>query len=177
MEIAEVQDNASLRRYLKALPEGEQREVSVRVAYCAAARVLPIAALEFATSQHLLKRDSTAAPIFGCVAIAAVAAVSPTAAIELDAYATNAATTNTTTAARATNAEIWETVRLDLRDSRKAALWKFAAMPLQLIEDWGKAKIAMIADEKADWSFGSRGMSGFWLGEIFCPMRNGPDFE
>ena len=87
MEIAEVQNRFSLERYLDGLPKGERREVAVRVAFRAAARVLPIAALDFATNQDLLRRDLTAAPIFGFVAIASVAAVSPTGAIAPDAAA------------------------------------------------------------------------------------------
>ena len=90
MEIAEVQNRFSLERYLDGLPKGERREVAVRVAFRAAARVLPIAALDFATNQDLLRRDLTAAPIFGFVAIASVAAVSPTGAIAPDASASAA---------------------------------------------------------------------------------------
>ncbi|MFQ1699771.1 hypothetical protein ACJ5NV_04165 [Loktanella agnita] len=45
MDIAEVQNEKSLRRYLEGLPEGEQREVAQRLAFRAAARVLPFVAL------------------------------------------------------------------------------------------------------------------------------------
>ena len=97
MEIAEVQDRESLERYLEALPEDERREVAVRVAFRAAARVLPIAALNFALSQAYIMRDLTAVSIFGALSIAGVAALTSTPAIATSA-ADNASFTATAAA-------------------------------------------------------------------------------
>jgi len=97
VEIAEVQDRESLERYLEALPEDERREVAVRVAFRAAARVLPIAALNFALSQAYIMRDLTAVSIFGALSIAGVAALTSTPAIATSA-ADNASFTATAAA-------------------------------------------------------------------------------
>lgn len=104
MDIAEVQDKESLERYLDALPEDERRAVAVRVAYRMAARVLPIAAQGFAENPALLKRDLTAVPIFGALAITAVAAVSPTAVIDWATTVAVAAAAAFANAAAAANA-------------------------------------------------------------------------
>ena len=78
MDASQVQDQESLRRYLKALPEDEQREVALRVAYGAAARVLPIAALHFAENPRANRSDLTALPVFGAITVTGVAVLAST---------------------------------------------------------------------------------------------------
>ena len=104
MEIAEVQDRKRLERYLEGLPEGERREVAVRVAFRAAARVLPIAARDFATNPELKKRDLTAAATFGVLSIAGVAAVTSTPAIADASYAASDAAASASDASYAASA-------------------------------------------------------------------------
>ncbi|SEP95489.1 hypothetical protein SAMN05428995_102131 [Loktanella sp. DSM 29012] len=71
MEIAEVQDEESLERYLNALPEEERRQVAVRIASRAAARVLPIAVGFRLDSLVIPERALSLVSTFGTVAISA----------------------------------------------------------------------------------------------------------
>lgn len=77
MEIAEVQDKASLQRYLEGLPEEEQRKVSIRVAWRSAARVLPLAALGYVENSDPRKREAIAVSVFGALSISAVSVFAP----------------------------------------------------------------------------------------------------
>ena len=128
-------------RYLEGLPDSEQREVAAGVAFSAAARVLAIAAHDFATSSVLIKRDLTAVAIFGALSIAGVAALTSTPAIASG------------TSFAATAANIWDVVRLDLADGEHGPLWRNGEMPNALVQAWADAKTALGKDPKADWSF------------------------
>ena len=196
MEIAEVQDRESLERYLEALPEDERREVAVRVAFRAAARVLPIAALNFALSQAYIMRDLTAVSIFGALSIAGVAALTSTPAIATSA-ADNASFTATAAAdkpsfavAAASSsfasadaaaaayasylADIWDFARLDLTDGEHGPLWGDGAIPDALVQVWADAKTAMGKDPKADWSFWIAWYERVLAGRDFLPNDMAP---
>ena len=196
MEIAEVQDRESLERYLEALPEDERREVAVRVAFRAAARVLPIAALNFASSQAYIMRDLTAVSIFGALSIAGVAALTSTPAIATSA-ADNASFTATAAAdkpsfavAAASSsfasadaaaaayasylADIWDFARLDLTDGEHGPLWGDGAIPDALVQVWADAKTAMGKDPKADWSFWIAWYERVLAGRDFLPNDMAP---
>ena len=197
MEIAEVQDRESLERYLEALPEDERREVAVRVAFRAAARVLPIAALNFALSQAYIMRDLTAVSIFGALSIAGVAALTSTPAIATSA-ADNASFTATAAAdkpsfavaaaaAAASSfasadaaayasylADIWDFARLDLTDGEHGPLWGDGAIPDALVQVWADAKTAMGKDPKADWSIWIAWYERVLAGRDFLPNDMAP---
>ena len=187
MEIAEVQDRESLERYLEALPEDERREVAVRVAFRAAARVLPIAALNFALSQAYIMRDLTAVSIFGALSIAGVAALTSTPAIATSA-ADNASFTVAAAAAAASSfasadasaayasylADIWDFARLDLTDGEHGPLWGDGAIPDALVQVWADAKTAMGKDPKADWSFWIAWYERVLAGRDFLPNDMAP---
>lgn len=199
MEIAEVQDRESLERYLEALPGDERREVAVRVAFRAAARVLPIAALNFALSQAYIMRDLTAVSIFGALSIAGVAALTSTPAIATSA-ADNASFTATAAAdkpsfavAAASSfasadasaaaasaayasylADIWDFARLDLTDGEHDPLWGDGAIPDALVQVWADAKTAMGKDPKADWSFWIAWYERVLAGRDFLPNDMAP---
>ena len=194
MEIAEVQDRESLERYLEALPEDERREVAVRVAFRAAARVLPIAALNFASSQAYIMRDLTAVSIFGALSIAGVAALTSTPAIATSAAdnasftATAAADKPSFAAAAAASsfasadaaayasylADIWDFARLDLTDGEHGPLWGDGAIPDALVQVWADAKTAMGKDPKADWSFWIAWYERVLAGRDFLPNDMAP---
>ena len=183
MEIAEVQDRESLERYLEALPEDERREVAVRVAFRAAARVLPIAALNFASSQAYIMRDLTAVSIFGALSIAGVAALTSTPAIATSA-ADNASFTATAAADKPSFAvaaayasylaDIWDFARLDLTDGEHGPLWGDGAIPDALVQVWADAKTAMGKDPKADWSFWIAWYERVLAGRDFLPNDMAP---
>ena len=183
MEIAEVQDRESLERYLEALPEDERREVAVRVAFRAAARVLPIAALNFALSQAYIMRDLTAVSIFGALSIAGVAALTSTPAIATSA-ADNASFTATAAADKPSFAvaaayasylaDIGDFARLDLTDGEHGPLWGAGAIPDALVQVWADAKTAMGKDPKADWSFWIAWYERVLAGRDFLPNDMAP---
>lgn len=192
MEIAEVQDRESLERYLEALPEDERREVAVRVAFRAAARVLPIAALNFASSQAYIMRDLTAVSIFGALSIAGVAALTSTPAIATSAadnasFTATAAADKPSFAAAASSfasadaaayasylADIWDFARLDLTDGEHGPLWGDGAIPDALVQVWADAKTAMGKDPKADWSFWIAWYERVLAGRDFLPNDMAP---
>lgn len=197
MEIAEVQDRESLERYLEALPEDERREVAVRVAFRAAARVLPIAALNFALSQAYIMRDLTAVSIFGALSIAGVAALTSTPAIATSAadnasftataaadkpsFAVAAAAASSFASADASAAayasylaDIWDFARLDLTDGEHGPLWGDGAIPDALVQVWADAKTAMGKDPKADWSFWIAWYERVLAGRDFLPNDMAP---
>ena len=192
MEIAEVQDRESLERYLEALPEDERREVAVRVAFRAAARVLPIAALNFALSQAYIMRDLTAVSIFGALSIAGVAALTSTPAIATSAadnasFTATAAADKPSFAAAASSfasadaaayasylADIWDFARLDLTDGEHGPLWGDSAIPDALAQVWADAKTAMGKDPKADWSFWIAWYERVLAGRDFLPNDMAP---
>ena len=195
MEIAEVQDRESLERYLEALPEDERREVAVRVAFRAAARVLPIAALNFALSQAYIMRDLTAVSIFGALSIAGVAALTSTPAIATSAadnasFTATAAADKPSFAAAASSfasadaaaaaayasylADIWDFARLDLTDGEHGPLWGDGAIPDALVQVWADAKTAMGKDPKADWSFWIAWYERVLAGRDFLPNDMAP---
>ncbi|MBS1303817.1 hypothetical protein [Loktanella sp. SALINAS62] len=73
MDIAQVQDEESLKRYLDALPEDDAVEAVKRILSRTSARYLPMIAIEFAENQHLRASGATAVPFFGAVATSLVA--------------------------------------------------------------------------------------------------------
>ena len=73
MEIAEVQDKESLKRYLEALPENQRREITLRLAFRAAARVLPVAVRFLAQSRLSGNNHLTPLPVFCAASIAGIA--------------------------------------------------------------------------------------------------------
>ncbi|MCB5197632.1 hypothetical protein LGQ03_00110 [Loktanella sp. TSTF-M6] len=77
MEIAEVQDEESLKRYLEGLPDGYRLRTARRVAFRAAARVLPLASDYFASNPSVDGVELTPTPIFGAIAVASVSVLWP----------------------------------------------------------------------------------------------------
>lgn len=72
MDVSEVKDGDSLERYFEALTDKDRRDVVLRVAFNNAARVLPIAADLFLTSDWARKRDLTPVAVFGSLSLSAV---------------------------------------------------------------------------------------------------------
>ena len=73
MEIAEVVDRRSLVAYFASLPQKERHDISLRVTFNSAARVLPIAVNGFLMARGGRKRELTPVSIFGALAISGVA--------------------------------------------------------------------------------------------------------
>lgn len=183
MDIAEVTDRDSLRAYLDTL-EGEAGLLTARrVAFRAAARMLPLA-LEFFLSDAAAKRDLTAVPVFGALSVSGVASQYPSpeiatyaaanatyvgnaAAATIAATATATAVTNAASANAvyatyaATNyaAAVWGTIRGDLETAAKdpfaklLPLWPSGQEPADLKKLWEAARTQMQADTSTDWSF------------------------
>jgi hypothetical protein len=87
VDVAQVVDLKSLEAYLKALPEAELRDTAPRIAFRAAARVLPIAARDFLTSDWAQIGSLTPVAIFGALSISEVSRASSTSDIEAVAFA------------------------------------------------------------------------------------------
>lgn len=73
MEVDEVVNEESLARYLNGLPEGERGRVALRVAFGAAARVLPFDAAFVASDKESIDAGVSCEPIFGAVSICEIA--------------------------------------------------------------------------------------------------------
>ena len=102
MQVEEVVDRDTLEAYLKALPDQTRRDTSLRVAFHAAIRVLPIAVHELLTASWAQERDLTRSVIFDAVSISGVARFYrtpeiPDAANAAIAYANAAYAANATT--------------------------------------------------------------------------------
>lgn len=74
MDVAEVQDQDSLRRYLEGLPKSELRTVAARVAFKSAARTLPIAADGYFSADWGSRKTIRLHAAFGGLLLSAVSA-------------------------------------------------------------------------------------------------------
>ncbi|WP_341365568.1 hypothetical protein [Yoonia sp. BS5-3] len=70
MDVDEVRDRDSLRRYLDHLPQYERMEVARRVSFNSAFRVFPILALDLSEEEWAQQLNLSPLPFFGCLATA-----------------------------------------------------------------------------------------------------------
>ncbi len=176
MEIDQVVDHGTLKDYLADLPDDTQREITLRVAYHAAARVMPMAVVALLTTDWARKRDLTPVAVFGAVSLTGVAVKTATPVSGSAAYAyaanTDAAFAAAEAAADAADAadayaaayaadaaayaadaadnkfDVWQWVRHDL--STDGAVWPDGPPPA-LQQSWSDA-VAATQAHPADWS-------------------------